>query len=473
MSNVVKFTMNNVPNGLDSMYVRVEEDVLTQGVRNVLYSGVAPVSGNAIEVNIGENGVVGNGAIISADNYTSGGAAFKYMYGRSLIEAGEVPPSEYLLEGELLNIVAIGDSITAQGGGAIFNGGSVLSTYGYWVQSLQNSSQEFSIADVTAGISGDTTEDLLLRMSDILTSGADIATLLIGTNDLGKNTTPTPVQTIADNVENIIDQLIGAGMKVVLMQVTYRDPAENLNDEIDNLNLLYKGIADARVNDVVLLDKFTGFDNAIIDPAQTATVSPDMLHPNTYGAYLMSQVLTSTLDSVFLSTSPTYVNLFENQDLSQGGGTLIEATGDCPLGTTLIHADPETGFGGVLNGDGTFTIKTGSVPLPAVNDNNALLRTAQYVVDTTGHYKVGFDLFINDFSSFNEFYMYMQTGSGVVSRVNFNLPAGSVTYTGQTIWTDEILVNSAETVRLIISMEGNGMAPAICTISNPRIVKAY
>lgn len=89
MSNVVKFTMNNVPAGLNSMYVRVEEDVLTQGVRNVLYSGVTPVSGNAIEVNIGDNGVVGNGAIVSADNYTSGGAAFKAISGYSLIEAGD------------------------------------------------------------------------------------------------------------------------------------------------------------------------------------------------------------------------------------------------------------------------------------------------------------------------------------------------------------------------------------------------
>lgn len=384
--------------------------------------------------------------------------------------------NNYLLQGELLNIIAVGDSITAQGGGATSNGGSVISNNGYWVQSLQNSSQEFSIADVAAAVSGDTTEDLLLRMSDILTSGADIATLLIGTNDLGKNA--TPVATIASNVENIVDQLIGAGMKVVLMQVTYRDPADNLNDEIDNLNLLYKGIADARVGDVVLVDKFTEFDSRIIDPAQTSTVSPDMLHPNTYGAYLMSQALTATLDSAFLSTSPTYVNLFDNQDLSQGGGRLIEATGDCPLGTTLIHADPETGFGGVLNGDGTFTVKTGSVAVPAANDNNALLRTSQYTVNTAGHYKVGVDLFVDDFSPFKEFYMYMQSNSGAVSKVNFKLPANggageSVRYTGQTVWTDGIQIADGDRVRLIISLEGDGTAPAIYTIANPRIVKAY
>ena len=36
MTNKVNFIMNNVPAGLDSMYVRVEESVVTQGVRNVL-----------------------------------------------------------------------------------------------------------------------------------------------------------------------------------------------------------------------------------------------------------------------------------------------------------------------------------------------------------------------------------------------------------------------------------------------------
>lgn len=103
--------MNNVPAGLDSMYVRVEEDALTQGVRNVLYSGVAPVSGNAIEVNIGENGVVGNGAIVSADNYTSGGAAFKAISGYSLIEdGGGVTPIPRTYDA----YVFVGDSITNQ-----------------------------------------------------------------------------------------------------------------------------------------------------------------------------------------------------------------------------------------------------------------------------------------------------------------------------------------------------------------------
>lgn len=90
MTNKVNITMDNVPEGLDSMYVRVEEDALTQGVRNVLYSGVTTVSGNAVQIDIGTAGNVGDGVIVSADNYTSGGAAFKAMRGYGLIEAGDI-----------------------------------------------------------------------------------------------------------------------------------------------------------------------------------------------------------------------------------------------------------------------------------------------------------------------------------------------------------------------------------------------
>ena len=107
MSNVVNITMENVPAGLDSMYARVEEDAITEGVRNVLYSGVTPVSGNSIQIDIGTAGNVGDGVIFSADNYTSGGAAFKAISGYGLIEAGELLKTYD-------TVVGVGDSI-AQG----------------------------------------------------------------------------------------------------------------------------------------------------------------------------------------------------------------------------------------------------------------------------------------------------------------------------------------------------------------------
>ena len=87
--------MDNVPAGLDSMYVLVEESVITQGARNILYSGVQAVTSPNVEIDIGENGTVGAGVIVTANNFTTGGQSFKSMAGYTTIEAGGVvPPDE-------------------------------------------------------------------------------------------------------------------------------------------------------------------------------------------------------------------------------------------------------------------------------------------------------------------------------------------------------------------------------------------
>ncbi|WP_418608894.1 hypothetical protein ACNSN2_07020 [Pseudoalteromonas sp. US3C1013] len=88
MTNKVKITMKNVPEGLDSMYLKIEETAISQGVRNVLFSGVKPVNGNVVEIDIGNAGTVGAGVIFSADNFTTSGQPFKAMRGYGVIEAG-------------------------------------------------------------------------------------------------------------------------------------------------------------------------------------------------------------------------------------------------------------------------------------------------------------------------------------------------------------------------------------------------
>ena len=144
MSNKVNFTMKSVPAGLDSMYVRVEEDALTLGVRNVLYSGVQAVTSDTVEIDIGENGVVGNGAIISADNYTSGGAAFKSFSGYSLIEAGALPVTKIYDA-----YVFIGDSITNQ---------SAENREEPFLQSFAEAGFDPSVEVYGSGLSGHTTK---------------------------------------------------------------------------------------------------------------------------------------------------------------------------------------------------------------------------------------------------------------------------------------------------------------------------
>lgn len=94
MSNIVKFTMINVPASLTEMYIRVEEDTLSPTSRNILFQGVLPVTGDMVEVDIGTNGVVGDGVIVSADNFTNGSTPFKAMSGYSVIGSSVTPPQE-------------------------------------------------------------------------------------------------------------------------------------------------------------------------------------------------------------------------------------------------------------------------------------------------------------------------------------------------------------------------------------------
>lgn len=474
MSNVVKFTMNNVPAGLDSMYVRVEEDVLTQGVRNVLYSGVTPVSGNAIEVNIGENGVVGNGAIISADNYTSGGSGFKYMYGRSLIEAGA---NNYLLQGERLKFLPVGDSITAGGGGTSTGGDGVTeaiySSAGYWVNALNSSTQEWELLD-EEGVSGDRTADVLARMSPILSSGADVALLLIGTNDVNAE---IPNQTIADNVENIVDQMIGVGMKVMLCQVAHRATSQGFNPAIDELNTLYEGIANNRQNDVVLVPEFLDFNSRISDPLKELEVSADGLHPRSFGAWIMGKVVTQVMDNKFLSTSPNYTNLIQNPDLTIVGTDNLSsgATGECPDKWTLFYANPTVGQGGTINIDGSFTVKSGSVSGATGNENRTLLRSFSITTDPSKKYKLGIDLSVSNVAATTTLEVYVLGDSFETSMFKIKYPIGgneteTIEYNGGTIWTDDISFISGK-ARVIVNITGDGEEPVEWTVSNPRFVQ--
>lgn len=81
MGNLVKYTMTNVPAGLSQMYTRV-----TDTANNELFSGVQSISGNAVELDIGTAGNVGDGAIIFSDNFEGNISNFKANVGYSTIE---------------------------------------------------------------------------------------------------------------------------------------------------------------------------------------------------------------------------------------------------------------------------------------------------------------------------------------------------------------------------------------------------
>lgn len=381
--------------------------------------------------------------------------------------------STVLLSGERLKFLPVGDSITA-GAGTPTATSATYSTYGYWYNALNSSQQEWELLD-NKGVNGDRTSNVLARMSPILSSGAQVVALLIGTNDISAG---IPIATISANVENIVDQMIGAGMKIILCQVGYRESSQNHNATIDSLNALYVGVAAARAGSVVLCPSFDTFNARISNPSIKTQVSADGLHPNSYGAWLMSSYLVGVMDSKFISTNPTYVNLLTNPELlGDTGGVFYNATGKAPTSWTLYFANPTIGVGGVVNGDGSFTMKSANVSGATDDTNMAYLQSNSVPVTAGKKYKFGIDVTMLDTSKTSRFEVYFSGGAGGESSMfKFTYPQGgavgeSITYNGDTIWTDDILITVTSNIKVNIRVKGDGTEPITYTVKNPRFVE--
>lgn len=84
MSNLIRYTMTNVPSGLDKMYTRV-----TDVTNNVIFEGVKNINGNAVEIDIGTAGNIGEGFIVFADNFEGNIPSFRGYIGYGIISSGE------------------------------------------------------------------------------------------------------------------------------------------------------------------------------------------------------------------------------------------------------------------------------------------------------------------------------------------------------------------------------------------------
>ena len=473
MANKVTFTMNNVPAGLDSMYVRVEEDALTTGVRNVLHSGVQSVTGNTIDINIGENGTVGNGAIISADNYTSGGAVFKSMTGYALIEAGEEPPSGLLIEGDRLKVIAFGDSITEAGDNQRRNGAGnyAKTTLAWWGNAISISNQDFYVLD-GQGVASDNTIKLLARIdADILATDADIVMIMIGTNDLIEDRS---IVDITADMENILDQIIAAGKKVIIQPTLHRRPdtpfEEAYNDKVDQLNASYRALATARANDVVVAADPALYNQMLID--NSALVTTDGIHPLPYGAFLIGVDHATTITANVLSKTPALDTNYVPVFTGNGGEITNGATGEVPDNWRLEYANPADGVGGTVNPDNSFTIRTAATDAARANESKVIIG-----VDVpNGDYIFSIDLTIDDITPLETEFSILLRESDYSGSTQYRItrslltPEESMSFQNAKFITGRLTANSG---RVVIEIDGNSLVgkQVTYTLANPMLVK--
>lgn len=473
MTNKVKITMKNVPEGLESMYLKIEETAISQGVRNVLFSGVKPVNGNVVEIDIGNAGTVGAGVIFSADNFTSAVQPFKSMSGYGVIEAVDVPPTGYLIEGERIKVVAFGDSITEQGASQRYGADTsyLSSTRGWWCNSLSISNQDFVILD-GRGVSGDTTMDLLARMDDVLLSGAELVLLLIGTNDLNQFRT---VAEITTDMANILDQIIAAGMKIIIQPMVHkREDTQSIkewNDKADQLNASFRSLANDRAENVVIASEPTQFNQVMKD--NPILVTNDGTHPTDYGAFLIGTGNSTTINEKVLSTTPAGDINYIPEFIGNGGELRNGATGEMPDLWRLDYANPADGLGGTVNADGSVTIRTGLSSGGTENDSRVFISVADV---PAGEYVFSIELTIEDITPLREEFVillreinYSKNSEHRIGKSSFT-QENSMSFLNAKFTTGKLNSISGG---LAVEIKGNALADKqlTYTISNPRLIK--
>ncbi|MGD8173144.1 GDSL-type esterase/lipase family protein [Vibrio sp. TRT 21S02] len=140
---------------------------------------------------------------------------------------------------------------------------------------LRGHTESLTFDSVNWGISGDTSKLLLNRVNKYHFSGSNAVHLMIGTNDLGRNTS---IKDIIVNIDSIIHLFQEKSINVYLYKVLYTDGVSRRNSDISLLNQEIELLSNKRNIILVDLNKSLSNDNKLIDE-----YSYDGLHLNKLG----------------------------------------------------------------------------------------------------------------------------------------------------------------------------------------------
>lgn len=275
---------------------------------------------------------------------------------------------------------AFGDSITANGvqAGAGFLRYSATG-FSSWLQALSMGRLWFPLAMVhgtsvptinyNKGVSGQTTADMLLRLTDItnLSPNPRFVTVLAGTNDLGLLPSDS-AETVFARWKTIADTFIAAGIIPICNTILPRAVWSGLTApqivtaraKLLKINNYIRAYAAVRPS-VILADAWqqtVNFASATSDPI--SAYFADNLHPNDLGGYIVGNVNAQAVDKwlsaqsltrfagpadVFDATNNPY-GAFYDSSWAAGGGTAltgVTASGNgVPLGWTASRGSGAT-----------------------------------------------------------------------------------------------------------------------------------
>ncbi len=207
-------------------------------------------------------------------------------------------------------VAFLGDSITANG--AVPPGGYVRLVESGLAQ------QGVKIEAIPAGVSGNTSKDMLARLErDVLAKKPTLMTLSCGVNDVWHGLTGVDLETYKENIRAIVDRAQAAGIRVVILTSTMisEDQGAANNQKLtaynDFLRTLAKEknlpLADLNADEQTELKQLTAEK-----PVKGSTLTMDGVHPNALGNEMMATGILKTFglsDKQLLQQHSTWLDL--------------------------------------------------------------------------------------------------------------------------------------------------------------------
>jgi len=153
----------------------------------------------------------------------------------------------------------------------------------------------YGIVVVPAGVSGNTSKDMLARLKrDVLDKKPDWMTLSCGVNDVWHGDKGVDLPTYQTNITSILDQCAAANIKVVVLTATmiHEDPNDPLNQKLVPYNDFLRQLAKDRKLPLADLNAEMQAEVAkrkAADPtARGGLLTVDGVHMNAYGNQMMA-----------------------------------------------------------------------------------------------------------------------------------------------------------------------------------------
>ena len=185
--------------------------------------------------------------------------------------------------------VIFGDSFTARNKGATT---SRDLDWGYfnWAQYLLGC--PFTLLN-NAGVSGNRTDQMLARMTDVTAYNPDWCIVQGGINDITFGTTAAQV---ALNMQSICTQLAGRGIRVVLLAVAPNAQSAGNSRKVQQVNQAMREWCMRTYGQVIFVDTYAPMvDSTLTTGALASGMSDDSLHPSGKGARAMGQAIANAL----------------------------------------------------------------------------------------------------------------------------------------------------------------------------------